>query len=88
MILTIALIVKLFFKPTVNFILRSCEMEDSGDSIATRFETRGTTRWGSEVLISGDDKFLFKEGSCKIVEHQSKWDQSPQEVLDNFRGKF
>lgn len=62
-------------------------MEETGDKIATRFETIGETKWGSSVRISGDDLFWFKEKEVKIVRHQSAWDQTPKQVLNDFLGK-
>lgn len=87
MILTIGLaIVPFLFKKDAVFKLRECEVTQKGDKVRTRFETTGTTIWGSQVVISGEDFFWFADGSNKIIRHQSTWDQSAEEVARAFRG--
>lgn len=87
MILTIGLlIVPWLFKGGTVFELKDCKLTDDGNKIRTTFATKGTTRWGSFVEISGEDYFWFKDGSNQIIRHQSIWDQSVEQVLKAVRG--
>lgn len=88
MLLSIGLVIlPLLFKDDTVFELNECELTEDGDKIRTVFATKGTTRWGSEVVISGEDFFWFGDRSSKIVRHQSTWDQSAGEVMNALRGQ-
>lgn len=89
MLLTIGLLVVrfLFMDGQAQFSLSECALTDDLEKIHTKFETSGTTKWGSRVRISGEDYFWFGKGSDLIVRHQSIWDQNPDEVIDAFRGR-
>lgn len=97
MIATIAVIIKLFFRPgSATFELERCELVD-GDAehpdgrIVTRFRTSGTTRWASPstppFVISGEDSFWIVErsGMPIISHHESMWDQTPEDVIEAFK---
>lgn len=87
MILTLALIVRLCFKlGKAEFLLSECALTDDRTKIRTRFESRGITRWGAEIYISGEDFFWFGDNSAKIVRHESRWDQTPEQVVASFKG--
>lgn len=90
MLITIGVIfVKGLFKDA-QFLLPKCELvqDEDGWKIQTHFETKGTTKWGAFVEITGVDHFWFAPDSPKIVRHQSQWDQTPQFVTDSFLGKL
>lgn len=89
MILTIGLIVYplLFRKGSASFQLYECGLVEDGKKIRTRFESRGTTKWGKEVVISGVDHFWFAENSYRIGRHQSEWDQTPGQLREDMFGK-
>lgn len=89
MLLTIGLIFVpvLFRKDSTSFALHECALTDNGEKIRTRFETRGITKWGSPVEISGVDHFWFAPESAKIVRHQSEWNQTPKQLRDAFLGQ-
>lgn len=89
MILTIGLfIVRFLFKGgTAEFKLTECELTEDLEKVRTTFETKGVTRWGSFVNISGEDFFWFGNNSHLIVRHQSTWDQRPEDVMNAFWGR-
>jgi len=88
MILTIGLVIikMLFRNGEAEFILDECQMTEDGNKVRTTFRTKGHTRWGGEVVISGTDFFWFGDGSSQIIRHQSSWDQSPEEVMKSIKG--
>eukprot|EP00177_Eucheuma_denticulatum_P003974 GFKZ01007180.1.p1 GENE.GFKZ01007180.1~~GFKZ01007180.1.p1 ORF type:complete len:185 (-),score=13.98 GFKZ01007180.1:696-1250(-) len=89
MILTIGLvIVPYLFKRDTVFELNDCELTEDGKRVRTTFVTKGTTRWGSPVVISGEDFFWFGERSSQIIRHQSTWDQTEEEVMRAIRGRL
>lgn len=89
MILTIGLVIVpyLFERDTV-FELNDCELTEDGNRVRTTFVTKGTTKWGSPVVISGEDFFWFRERSSQIIRHQSTWDQTEEEVMSAIRGRL
>lgn len=89
MLLTIGLLlVRFLFKDgQAHYSLSECAVTDDLEKIRTKFDTSGTTKWGSVVRISGEDYFWFGKDSHLIVRHQSIWDQKPDEVIDAFRGQ-
>lgn len=88
MILTIGLVILPFlFKNDAVFELNECELTEGGDKVRTTFATKGTTKWGGEVVISGEDFFWFGQRSNKIVRHQSTWDQTSREVMKALWGR-
>lgn len=88
MLLTIGLlIVPGLFKRDTVFKLKDCELTEDGSKVRTTFATKGTTRWGTSVEITGEDFFWFKDGSNQIVRHQSTWDQSPGQLMKAMCGK-
>lgn len=87
MILTILVVIKSLFKNgTAQFVLNDCELTEDGSKVRTTFYTSGTTKWGANIVISGEDYFWFANGSRQIVRHQSSWDQTPEELFQSFRG--
>ena len=88
MIIFLALTVRLLFKDgTADFILHSCALTDDFEKVRTTFATKGTTRWGANLVISGEDFFWLEEddaGKVTIVRHQSEWDQSGGEIWRSF----
>lgn len=89
MILTIGLFfVRLLFQDgKAIFELPECDLTEDASKIRTIFITSGRTKWGSDLTISGEDFFWFKEGTASIIRHQSIWDQTPKEVSNAFLGR-
>ena len=89
MIMFLALTVRFCFKDgTAQFLLHSCELTDDERKIRTTFTTRGTTKWGANLVISGEDYFWLDQddsrGKVTIVRHQSMWDQTSSEIWRSF----
>lgn len=84
MILTIAVISRMLFASS-TFELSECALTPEGDKVRTVFRTAGSTKWGSDVVISGVDYFWFGDKDT-LVRHQSSWDQTPDEVTRAFWG--
>ncbi len=98
MLVSIAAICWTMFRPgTVSFDLDACEFVEADDPespgfIRTEFRTSGMTKWAPPdtppFVISGIDKFHLVEGKVpgtfQISHHESTWDQTPQEVTDEF----
>lgn len=89
MILTIGLLIRLFFKNgSADFELTSCELTEDATKVRTTFSTSGITRWGARVHLSGVDYFWLRQyppDSVKIVRHQSIWDQHADDFWRSLR---
>lgn len=53
-------------------------------ALRTTWRTLGRTRWGKDLIISGDDIFRINSKGL-IITHESAWNESPSEVWNSFR---
>ncbi|CAI5477877.1 unnamed protein product [Closterium sp. Yama58-4] len=53
-------------------------------AVRSVWSTRGHTRWGKALSITGDDVFRINS-TGKIITHESAWNESPSHVWEGFR---
>ncbi|CAI5516460.1 unnamed protein product [Closterium sp. Naga37s-1] len=53
-------------------------------AVRSVWSTRGQTRWGKTLSITGDDVFRVNS-TGKIITHESAWNESPSQVWEAFR---
>lgn len=82
MLYTIFSISFLIFKEGKSFFeVDQCFLSSDEANITTHWKWYGKTRWNNAIQITGIDYFWFDKESDKIIHHDSRWDQTADELL-------